>query len=72
MAQRKSNSIKNVKSTTATVVNCSSLNIRTLPTIESEVCGIINEGTIVVIKQKLDGWYKIKEGYVMSDYIRLD
>ena len=56
------------------VNGCIKLNVRTNPTIDSEVVEIINESDEVTIKDVVNEWYSVitkdgNEGYCMSKYI---
>ena len=56
------------------VNGCIKLNVRTNPTIDSEVVEIINESDEVMIKDVVNEWYSVttkdgNEGYCMSKYI---
>lgn len=56
------------------VNGCIKLNVRTNPTIDSEVVEIINESDEVTIKDAVDEWYSVttkdgNEGYCMSKFI---
>lgn len=56
------------------VNGCEKLNVRTNPTIDSEVVEIINESDEVTIKDVVNEWYSVttkdgNEGYCMSKYI---
>lgn len=53
------------------VVDCEMLNIRKEPNQDSEKCGLLKANTEVVILEKLNNWYKISDGYVMADFIKL-
>ena len=57
------------------VVNgCEKLNVRTNPTIDSEVVCVINKNDEVIIEEALGDWYSVTtkdgdEGYCMSKFI---
>ena len=57
------------------VVNgCEKLNVRTNPTIDSEVVCVINKNDEVIIEEALSDWYSVttkdgNEGYCMSKFI---
>lgn len=56
------------------VNGCIKLNVRTNPTIDSEVVEIINESDEVTIKDVVNEWYSVttedgNEGYCMSKFI---
>ena len=57
------------------VVNgCEKLNVRTNPTIDSEVVCVINKNDEIIIEEALDDWYSVTtkdgdEGYCMSKFI---
>lgn len=56
------------------VNGCAKLNVRTNPTIDSEVVCIINENDEVIIEEAFDDWYSVTtkdgdEGYCMSKFI---
>ena len=56
------------------VNGCIKLNVRTNPTMDSEVVEIINESDEVTIKDVVNEWYSVttkdgNEGYCMSKYI---
>ena len=48
-----------------------SLNVRTGPGTTYDKCGKIYAGKTVEILESLNGWYRIAEGYVSADYIRV-
>ena len=48
-----------------------SLNIRSGPGTDYDKCGKVYAGKTVEILETLDGWYRIPEGYVSADYIRV-
>ena len=48
-----------------------SLNVRSGPGTGYDKCGKIYAGKTVEILETLDGWYRIPEGYVSADYIRV-
>ena len=63
-----------VKKVRGKVANCERLNIRKGTSTDTDVVGVLKVDTIVTIleDEKIpDGWYKIKDGYVMSKYIKL-
>lgn len=57
------------------VINgCEKLNVRTNPTIDSEVVCVINKNDEVIIEEALGDWYSVTtkdgdEGYCMSKFI---
>ena len=56
------------------VNNCEKLNVRTNPTIDSEVVCVINKNDEVIIEEALGDWYSVTtkdgdEGYCMSKFI---
>ena len=61
-------------STTETLygrVTTGSLNVRSGPGTGYDKCGKIYAGKTVEILESLNGWYRIAEGYVSADYIRV-
>jgi cell wall-associated NlpC family hydrolase len=52
-------------------VTTASLNVRSGPGTNYEKCGKVYAGKTVEILETLDGWYRIAEGYVSADYIRI-
>ena len=48
-----------------------SLNVRSGPGTGYGKCGKVYAGKTVEILEQLDGWYRIPEGYVSADYIRV-
>ena len=50
------------------------LNIREEPTKRAKIVGVLPNGTTVNILSPMDddGWLQITEGYVMSDFIRMN
>ena len=48
-----------------------SLNVRSGPGTGYDKCGKVYAGKSVEILETLDGWYRIPEGYVSADYIRV-
>ena len=48
-----------------------SLNVRSGPGTGYDKCGKVYAGKTVEILETLDGWYRIPEGYVSADYIRV-
>ena len=52
-------------------VTTASLNVRTGPGTSYDKCGKVYAGKTVEILETLDGWYRIAEGYVSADYIRI-
>lgn len=52
-------------------VTTASLNVRTGPGTGYDKCGKVYAGKTVEILETLDGWYRIAEGYVSADYIRI-
>lgn len=56
------------------VNGCEKLNVRTNPTIDSEVVCIINKNDEIIIEDVFDDWYSVTtkdgdEGYCMSKFI---
>ena len=56
------------------VNGCEKLNVRTNPTIDSEVVCVINKNDEVIIEEASDDWYSVTtkdgdEGYCMSKFI---
>ena len=52
-------------------VTTASLNVRSGPGTNYDKCGKVYAGKTVEILETLDGWYRIAEGYVSADYIRI-
>ena len=48
-----------------------SLNVRSGPGTNYDKCGKVYAGKTVEILETLNGWYRIAEGYVSADYIRV-
>ena len=48
-----------------------SLNVRSGPGTNYDKCGKVYAGKTVEILETLNGWYRIPEGYVSADYIRV-
>ena len=48
------------------------LNIREEPTKSAKIVGVLPNGTTVNILSPMDDWLQITEGYVMSDFIRMN
>ncbi|MBQ9973854.1 MAG: SH3 domain-containing protein [Oscillospiraceae bacterium] len=51
------------------IVSTGSLNIRSGPGSSYDKVGSLSSGKQVELLEKLDGWYRIAEGYVSADYI---
>lgn len=51
------------------IVSTGSLNIRSGPGSDHAKVGTLSSGRQVELLEKLDGWYRIAEGYVSADYI---
>ena len=47
------------------------LNVRSAPSTSGSKCGKLAAGQEVEILEKLDGWYRIAQGYVSADYVTL-
>jgi len=47
----------------------SALNVRRFPSTTADKCGTLYGGQTVTITEKLDGWYRISEGYVNAEYV---
>lgn len=62
---------KKVEPVFGIVKDCSSLNIRKNPSITSDIVGVLKVNDTIKILNNVDGWYKIKDGFVMADYISL-
>lgn len=59
------------------VIDTESLRVRTEPSAESRICGLLPKGEIVeVMNQDTEGWicvdYEGHDGYVSADYVTLD
>lgn len=72
LTQSNNNKVKNK----GTVYNIrTALNIRSNPSIDSNIIGILSNGANIEILRETNGWYKInhdgKYGYVSNKYIRL-
>ena len=52
-------------------VTTGSLNVRSGPGTGYDKCGKVYAGKTVEILESLNGWYRIPEGYVSADYIRV-
>lgn len=46
------------------------LNIRSGPSIESDILGSVSAGKVVEVNGLTDGWYKVGEGYIFADYVK--
>ena len=57
------------ESKTLGMVSASSLNVRSGPSASHEKVAALSSGAQVEILEKLDGWYRIENGYVSADYI---
>lgn len=74
---------KNVKNTAKAVIetpeeikkgvvaNCQLLNVRAAARKDASIVKTIPEGTEVEILDEKNGFYKIENGYVMKDFIKL-
>ena len=51
------------------VVTASSLNVRALPSTDSEKVSSLSSGTQIELLETLDGWHRIEGGYVSADYV---
>ena len=49
-------------------VTTSVLNIRSGPSTDNDKTGSLRAGRVVQVLEALDGWYKIEEGYISSEY----
>ena len=47
------------------------LNVRSGPGTDYDKCGRLNVGKTVEILETVDGWYRIENGYVSADYVRI-
>lgn len=47
------------------------LNVRSGPGTGYDKCGKVNTGKTVEILETVDGWYRIENGYVSADYVRI-
>ena len=55
-----------------TVINCSKLRIRKSPSAKAEVVGELNKGEKVeILDDKSGEFYKIKGGYCMKEFIKI-
>ena len=52
-------------------VTTASLNVRSGPGTNYDKCGKVYAGKTMEILETLDGWYRIAEGYVSADYVRI-
>ena len=54
-------------------VTATALNLRTEPDVSSGSLGLLGQGAIVLVEERLDGWYRVcssaGEGYVSADYL---
>lgn len=59
--------------TTGYVVDCSRLNIRVSPSLESDIIRVVDKGEKlpIYIAESTDGFYKTDNGYVMKKYISI-
>lgn len=75
VAERKSSekADTNIQSYQGVVDNCSKLNVRENPNIDSKVLTILNKGDKVQINSENDGWYSVfykgVSGFCMKEYI---
>ena len=57
----------------AGTVTASALNLRSEPSTSSSVLATVPRGTVVLVTESLDGWYKVsyqgKTGYMSKDYV---
>lgn len=53
------------------IILTDNLNIRSEPDAESDSVGAAMENERYLVEEELDGWIKIKNGYVSSDYVEL-
>lgn len=63
--------VEKKKKTFGIVSGCEKLNVRKAPSTESEVVEMINQDDKIEILATEDRFYKIKNGYVMQDFIKL-
>lgn len=55
-----------------TVINCSKLRIRKSPSAKAEVLGELNKGEkIEILDDKSADFYKIKGGYCMKEFVKI-
>ena len=52
-------------------INDGPLNVRSAPSTSSSKCGKLSAGQEVEVLEKLDGWYRIAQGYVSASYVTL-
>jgi cell wall-associated NlpC family hydrolase len=52
-------------------INNGPLNVRSGPSTSHSKCGKLSANQEVKVLEKLDGWYRIEQGYVSSDYVTL-
>lgn len=74
MARKKTSSLEkidSVKPIKGVIVNCHLLNVRKSPDTKSNIVSVLEVGKNVNILEKLNGWYKVDNGYVKSDFINV-
>lgn len=47
------------------------LNVRSGPSTDSAPVNILNKDSVVVITEKLEGWYQVEDGYVSAQYVEV-
>ena len=52
-------------------INDGPLNVRSGPSTSNSKCGKLSAGQEVKVLEKLDGWYRIEQGYISADYVTL-
>ena len=52
-------------------INDGPLNVRSGPSTSHSKCGKLSASQEVRVLEKLDGWYRIEQGYVSADYVTL-
>ncbi len=49
-------------------ITADALNVRSGPSTEDDKSGTLHTGRVVQVLEVLDGWYRIEEGYISSEY----
>lgn len=71
-AKKKTEETKQEAKTWKGKVTGGALYIRKEPSTDAATVGVLEDGTQIEILETLEGWYKIKGGYIMSKWVKLD
>lgn len=63
--------IKKPVSKIGTVINCDLLNVRQEPSLDAEILGTLPKDSTLKVKEAIDGWYKIDNGFVKAEFIEI-